>query len=89
MLCNEAEGGAPSSGSCRAARKCCDGKDANCVVQGSTKNSANSLNSVLQSDEDFSDLDLDNLMPCYCDHGCMSVGDCCNDFKDYCGGKQG
>ena len=25
--------------------------------------------------------------PCYCDHGCMDVGDCCPDFKDYCGGE--
>merc|ERR1719468_30127 len=23
--------------------------------------------------------------PCYCDHGCLDVGDCCPDFKDYCG----
>ena len=35
--------GAPSKGSCRAARKCCDGKDANCVVQNGNKNAA-SLN---------------------------------------------
>jgi len=80
--------GAPSRGSCRAARKCCDGKDANCVVQNGNKNAA-ALNSVLQDEvEDeyeSSDLDLDDLMPCYCDHGCLSVGDCCGDFKDYCG----
>lgn len=23
--------------------------------------------------------------PCYCDHGCLDMGDCCSDFKDYCG----
>merc|ERR1712106_821252 len=23
--------------------------------------------------------------PCYCDHGCLDMGDCCPDFKDYCG----
>ena len=82
-------GGAPSRGSCRAARKCCDGKDPNCVVQSGNKNAA-SLNSILQNEdneEGFSDIDLDDIMPCYCDHGCMSVGDCCSDFKDYCGGK--
>ena len=28
-----------------------------------------------------------NDEPCYCDHGCLDVGDCCPDFKDYCGGK--
>lgn len=93
VLClhaNDVSGGAPSRGSCRAARKCCDGKDANCVVQNGNKNAA-SLNSILQDDDidddEFSDMDLDDLMPCYCDHGCMSVGDCCTDFKDYCGGK--
>jgi len=91
VLClhaNDVSGGAPSRGSCRAARKCCDGKDANCVVQNGNKNAA-SLNSILQDDDidddEFSDMDLDDLMPCYCDHGCMSVGDCCTDFKDYCG----
>lgn len=77
--------GAPSRGSCRVARKCCDGKDPNCVVQNGNKNAA-SLNSILQGDgNDIDDIDLDDLMPCYCDHGCMSVGDCCSDFKDYCG----
>jgi len=23
--------------------------------------------------------------PCYCDQGCLDMGDCCSDFKDYCG----
>jgi hypothetical protein len=23
--------------------------------------------------------------PCYCDHGCLDMGDCCQDFKQYCG----
>ena len=59
-------------GSCRAMRKCCDGKDADCVVQKTP------INAIM---EDLSD------EPCYCDHGCLDVGDCCPDFKDYCGGK--
>ena len=60
-------------GSCRAARKCCDGKDSDCIVQKAP------LNSII---EDYTDDE-----PCYCDHGCLDVGDCCPDFKDYCGGK--
>lgn len=24
---------------------------------------------------------------CYCDHGCLDMGDCCPDYKDYCGGE--
>ena len=59
------------AGSCRAARKCCDGKDADCVVQTSA------INAIISQDEE----------PCYCDHGWMEVGDCCSDFKDYCGGN--
>merc|ERR1719483_974947 len=23
--------------------------------------------------------------PCYCDHGCLDMGDCCSDFKEFCG----
>jgi len=58
-------------GSCRAARKCCDGKDTDCAVSQSEQQ-----NSVL----------VDLLEePCYCDHGCLAMGDCCLDFKDYCG----
>ena len=57
-------------GSCEAAKKCCDGKDADCVVQD--------INDVIGGIGDE---------PCYCDHGCLEVGDCCPDFKDYCGGK--
>ena len=60
-------------GSCRASRRCCDGKDGDCVATVSTG-----------GNNDYSD-DYDD--ECYCDHGCLDVGDCCSDFKDYCGGK--
>ena len=60
-------------GSCRAARKCCDGNDADCIVQKAD------INSLIE--------DYNAVEPCYCDHGCLDVGDCCPDFKDYCGGK--
>jgi hypothetical protein len=23
---------------------------------------------------------------CFCDRGCLDLGDCCSDFKHYCGG---
>ena len=62
--------------SCRAARKCCDGQDADCIVQDTPN--PGSINSIM------SDLAEE---PCYCDHGCLEVGDCCPDFKDYCGGE--
>lgn len=62
-------------GSCRAAKKCCDGKDSQCLAQNVNVN------------ELIEDLD-EYVEPCYCDHGCLDVGDCCPDFKDYCGGKK-
>jgi len=56
-------------GSCREAGKCCDGKDTDCAVQKAD------LNSIIM---DLSD------EPCYCDQGCLEMGDCCHDFKDFC-----
>lgn len=58
------------AGSCRASRKCCDGKDTDCAVQEAD------LNSIIM---DVSD------EPCYCDTGCLEMGDCCPDFKQFCG----
>jgi len=60
-----------AKGSCREQKKCCDGKDSQCVVQEA------GLNEII---EDYLEDE-----PCYCDHGCLDVGDCCPDFKDYCG----
>lgn len=31
------------------------------------------------------DVNFISSQPCYCDHGCLDMGDCCSDFKDYCG----
>jgi len=59
-----------AKGSCRESRKCCDGKDTDCAV------SSSNINSLI--------LDLNNDQ-CYCDHGCLDMGDCCEDFKDFCG----
>lgn len=59
-------------GSCAQARMCCDGKDASCVVESKP--------------HQLSNLDpRSRSVPCYCDHGCLDVGDCCPDFKEYCG----
>jgi len=58
-------------GSCREARKCCDGKDTDCAVTGGS--SLNSLIPSLSSET------------CYCDHGCLNMGDCCSDYKEFCG----
>jgi hypothetical protein len=61
-----------SGGSCRESKLCCPGRDSSCVVQKAP------INAII---EDLSD------KPCYCDHACLKLGDCCSDFKDACGGK--
>lgn len=61
-----------TAGSCREAQLCCNGRDSSCVVQKAP------INAII---EDLND------KPCYCDHACLKLGDCCTDFKDHCGGK--
>ncbi|EDS41333.1 conserved hypothetical protein [Culex quinquefasciatus] len=58
-------------GSCREASLCCSGRDSACVVQ-----------KVPPSGAITTDL---NVKPCYCDHACLKLRDCCPDFKSYCG----
>lgn len=59
-----------SAGSCREAQLCCNGRDSSCVVQKAP------INAIV---EDLND------KPCYCDHACLKLGDCCEDFKNHCG----
>lgn len=61
------------AGSCREASLCCNGRDSSCVVQKTAIN-------VINEDP--------NEKPCYCDHACLKLGDCCEDFKSNCGGKR-
>lgn len=63
--------GTVQGGSCREATLCCNGRDSSCVVQKAP------ISATL---EDSSD------KPCYCDHACLKLGDCCDDFKQHCGG---
>lgn len=62
-----------SARTCREASLCCNGRDSSCVVQKAP------LNSIIE--------DPINDKPCYCDHACLKLGDCCEDFKQFCGGK--
>lgn len=59
---------------CREAALCCNGRDSSCVVQKAP------INSIIE--------DPVNDKPCYCDHACLKLGDCCDDFKQFCGGKR-
>ena len=58
--------------SCRASGLCCPGRDSSCLIQ-STK-----FNAIIQDPHD---------RPCYCDHACITLGDCCYDYKQACGCK--
>ncbi|RWS11239.1 somatomedin-B and thrombospondin type-1 domain-containing protein-like protein, partial [Dinothrombium tinctorium] len=57
--------------SCKEAQLCCPGRDSSCVVQ-KTK-----ANAIIE--------DIDEDKGCYCDHACMTLGDCCSDYKEACG----
>lgn len=61
-----------NAGTCAETKLCCNGRDSACVVQKI------SPNAIIQTIDD---------KPCYCDHACLKLGDCCNDFKETCGGK--
>ncbi|XP_075746775.1 somatomedin-B and thrombospondin type-1 domain-containing protein-like [Rhipicephalus microplus] len=85
LLCGQAVQGAPErrhrgDGSCRAAGMCCPGRDASCVVRKMMTHASIGVTSgpnalVEERDE----------QSCYCDHACMQLGDCCDDFKESCG----
>ena len=59
-------------GSCKEAGLCCSGRDASCVVQKTPQNA------II---EDLRDT------PCYCDHACLKLNDCCPDYRQTCGGN--
>lgn len=59
-------------GSCLEAKLCCPGRDSSCVVQKTL------INAVVENV---------NEKPCYCDHACLKLGDCCTDFKKACNGE--
>lgn len=61
-----------AAGSCRAAKLCCQGRDSGCVIQKA------SPNAIIESPRDT---------PCYCDHACLKLNDCCDDFKESCNGN--
>ncbi|KAK8769600.1 hypothetical protein V5799_013936 [Amblyomma americanum] len=65
--------------SCRAAGLCCPGRDASCVVRKAMPPSLEGgSNAVVQAEER-------DEQSCYCDHACLQLGDCCDDFKESCG----
>ncbi|XP_011162613.1 somatomedin-B and thrombospondin type-1 domain-containing protein [Solenopsis invicta] len=62
-----------AAGSCSSAKLCCQGRDSGCVIQ----KESNEIPSV--------DKRAIRDKPCYCDHACLKLADCCDDFKETCG----
>ena len=72
-------------GSCAAARKCCDGQNTDCAVTHDVNFMR--YNFLYFKNKIFFKSYFFSSNPCYCDHGCLDMGDCCPDFKQYCGGS--
>ena len=56
---------------CSTSGLCCKHRDSECVAQRVYPNHT---------------VDTSQL-PCYCDHACIELGDCCPDYRQFCGGK--
>ena len=56
---------------CSTAGLCCKHRDSECVAQKVFPNHT---------------VDTSQL-PCYCDHACIQLDDCCPDYKHFCAGK--
>ncbi len=78
---------------CSSAGLCCRHRDGNCVVQTSLGESGNGNSVSIASSgggggsggNESATVDTTSL-PCYCDHACVKLDDCCRDYKDFCGG---
>ncbi|XP_014237901.1 somatomedin-B and thrombospondin type-1 domain-containing protein-like [Trichogramma pretiosum] len=72
-----------ATGSCAESKLCCPGRDSACVVQKTSPS-----NAIVQQHNQQSYHQQQQLLgdkPCYCDHACLKLGDCCGDFKEACG----
>ena len=56
---------------CSTSGLCCKHRDSECVAQRVYPNHT---------------VDTSQL-PCYCDHACIELEDCCPDYRQFCGGK--
>jgi len=67
------------SGSCRERGLCCSGRDRSCAVSfGNLGGSASLLGNLIAAADN-------SAKECYCDGACITLGDCCPDYKSTCG----
>ncbi|TRY69936.1 hypothetical protein TCAL_10842 [Tigriopus californicus] len=61
----------PTTNLCSSQGLCCKHRDSGCVIQNIFANHS---------------VDTSSL-PCYCDHACLRLDDCCPDYRDFCSVK--
>lgn len=71
-------------GSCRERNLCCSGRDSSCSIAiGMGQPVPVSLiGNIVKTITDQA-----VAKECYCDSACITLGDCCADYKETCGGK--
>lgn len=77
-------------GSCRTNSLCCSGRDSRCSVLMPMSTQSIQRRSSRDSISLFGNLlETSNapLKECYCDGACITLGDCCADYKETCGGN--
>lgn len=83
-------------GSCRERNLCCSGRDSSCsipIVQNYQQQQQQQSPLLVRTQSISLIGNLlgqalnDNTKECYCDSACITLGDCCPDYKDTCGGK--
>ncbi|KPM07431.1 thrombospondin-like protein [Sarcoptes scabiei] len=75
-------------GSCRTNSLCCSGRDSRCSVLMPMSTQSIQRRSSRDSISLFGNLlETSNapLKECYCDGACITLGDCCADYKETCG----
>jgi hypothetical protein len=72
LLLLEITQAAEAATGCRGAEMCCRQKDNKCRVPGQRMNRKGHVHGVNQT--------------CFCDAGCLELGDCCVDYRHYCEG---
>ena len=70
-----------SGGSCRERGLCCSGRVPSCAIPlvRPSSGSISILGNLISAADN-------SAKECYCDSACITLGDCCPDYKDSCGG---
>nr|XP_046915902.1 somatomedin-B and thrombospondin type-1 domain-containing protein-like [Dermatophagoides farinae] len=83
-------------GSCRERNLCCSGRDSSCSIPIAQLNHQQQPSPLLVRTQSISlignllgqaiqDNNGNDAKECYCDSACITLGDCCPDYKDTCG----